>query len=220
MLQMKCPKCKELIVSSLLSDLENVTCGHCQVKVPVQDVMVTANGFTFYRTDLNKRLHSYKNLLRNVLDEREQMDKDPTASAEGRISLERMAQALKTLMATGRNNHRVYFETEQKLRYTLDGQQQTGTLRDLSMSGACIESSPGNSLPRKSNPLALEFSLPGKDHSFIIEGVVSWTGTGVFGFSFKKIKSGDCALLWEYIATSAEGQVPDATIRSQLCSNC
>lgn len=220
MLQMKCPKCKELIVSQLLSDLENVTCSHCQAKVPVQDVMVTANGFTFYRTDLNKRLHSYKNLLKSVIEERDQMAKDPTASAEGRSSLERMAQALKTLMATGRNNHRVYFETGQKLRYTHDEQQETGILKDLSMSGACIEAAPGSSLPRKSKALTLEFSLPGKDHSFIIEGVVSWTGKGVFGFSFKKIKSGDCALLWEYIATTAEGQVPDATIRSQLCSNC
>jgi len=220
MLQMKCPKCKKLIVSSLLSDLENVTCGHCQAKVPVQDVMVTANGFTFYRTDLNKRLHSYKNLLKSVLDEREQMEKDPTASTEGRSSLERMAQALKTLMATGRNNHRVYFETRQKIQYSLDGKQESGILKDLSMSGACIEAALGSVFPRKSKTLTLEFSLPGKDHTFIIEGIVSWTGKGVFGFSFKKIKSGDCALLWEYIATTAEGQVPDATIRSQICSNC
>ena len=220
MLQMKCPECKKLIVSPLLSDLENVTCCHCQTKVPVCDVMVTANGFTFYRTDLNKRLHTYKNLLKSVIDEREMLEKDPTASSEGKSSLERMAQALRTLMATGRNNHRVYFDVKQPLEYTLDAQPETGILKDLSMSGACVEVPTGSAFPRKNNTLVLEFSLPGTKHTFSIGGIVCWTGKGVFGVAFKKIRTGDCARLWEYIATTAEGRVPEATVRSQLCANC
>lgn len=218
MLKMKCAKCHELITSALLSDLEELTCSHCHAQVPVKDIMVTAEGFTFHRNDLNKRMHTYKNLLIDLLKERELLEQDPTASEEGKGSLERMVQALRDLMATGRNNYRVQFNNDGlKLQFRIDGQQHNGLMRDLSMSGACLKVGSTNLVPRRSYPLTLEFSLPGSEHRFIIEGTVCWTGDKMFGVSFTAIEAGDSSVLWEYIATEAEGRVPNAKVRPCLC---
>ncbi|WP_303721024.1 PilZ domain-containing protein [Malonomonas rubra] len=214
MLQMKCTECKELITSPLLPDLEQVTCNHCQALIPVKDVMVSANGFTYYCTDLKKRLPHYKSLLKSFILEREQMEKDQKATKERKRSLDKTIEALKSFLASARNHCRIHFNDEQFLQYRSDAQIEIGKLINISMSGACIESMMSITAPRQNTALTIMFSLPVSVHVFCIDGVIRWANDGLFGISFKTLRPEDRALLWEHIATLSLGYVPQQRVNA------
>lgn len=206
MLKMRCPKCDEMIVSALLSDMDQVPCDHCQALVPVTDVMVFAEGFTFHRNDLVKRLFRYKTLLDEICKERDLLEKNPQASEEGKKSLERFSKALAEVMAGARNNLRIDFTDTIPVRYRVNSQVQTGMLTNLSMSGACIEIDLKCSCPRKKVELSIEFSLPDTNYTFILAGTTSWSKRGKsFGVKFNRLDQKDVDTLWTYISSAVEG---------------
>jgi predicted Zn finger-like uncharacterized protein len=208
MLEMKCSECNGVISSALLADLEEVNCNHCQALVPIKDLTVSANGFTYYCADLKKRLPHYKSLLKNFTAELKYLEKDPDASSKRKHSLDKTVQALKTGMATTRNNCRIHFADEQLMKYRSDSQIEIGKLVNISMTGACIELMPSSTAPRKNSQMTIMFSLPDKEHVFSLNGVIRWCYDGSFGISFDAVKPEEGTLLWEYIATSTLGYVP------------
>ncbi|MDX2481252.1 MAG: PilZ domain-containing protein [Desulfuromusa sp.] len=188
MLKMKCPKCDEMIVSALLLDMDQVPCEHCQELVPVGNVMVFAEGFTFHRNDLLKRLFRYKTLLDEICKERDLLDKNPNASDESKKSLDRLSQALAEVLAGARNNLRIDFTEPISINYRVNSNVQSGSLTNLSMSGACVDVSPKASCPRKKMELSIEFALPSIDYNFILNGTTSWSKKGKsFGMKFSAI---------------------------------
>lgn len=205
MLKMKCPKCDEMIVSALLSDMDQVPCEHCQVLVPVENVMVFADGFTFHRNDLIKRLFRYKRLLDEICKERELLEKNPQASDESKKSLDRFSQALAEVMAGARDNLRIDFTEAILLSYRVNSQVQSGVLTNLSMSGACVDIDHKSACPRKKAALSIEFSLPGSDYTFILTGTTSWSKRGKsFGIKFNTLEQKALDALWAYISSSVE----------------
>jgi hypothetical protein len=206
MLKMKCPQCEEMIVSPLLSDLDQIPCEHCKEIVPVaDDVLVFAEGFTFHRNDLIKRVFRYKTLLDEICKERELLEKNPDASEESKKSLARFAEALAEVMAGARRNFRIDFTQQVPLRYRINSQQQTGLLNNLSMSGACVQIERRTACPRKKTALAVAFRLPGVDHSFTLTGSVSWVKKGTsFGVEFDKLPQRDADTLWDFITAAVD----------------
>jgi hypothetical protein len=206
MLKMKCSKCEEMIVSALLSDMDEVSCEHCQAVVPVDNVMVFAEGFTFHRNDLIKRLFRYKGLLDEISKERALLEKNPQASVESKKSLDRFAQALAEVMAGARKNLRIDFSDSIPIRYRVNARAENGKLTNISMSGACIEIAPKAACPRKKTALTIEFSLPGVDFEFSLPGNVSWAKRGqTFGVEFSELEQQTFDRLWNYISTSVAG---------------
>ena len=194
-----------MIVSALLSDMDQVTCEHCQVQVPVENVMVFAEGFTFHRNDLIKRLFRYKGLLDEISKERQMLEQNPQASAESKKSLDRFSQALAEVMAGARNNLRIDFSKALPVRYRASSRAESGKLVNISMSGACIEIDQKAACPRKKAALTIEFSLPGLDYSFSLSGRVSWAKKGrSFGLEFNDIEQAALDNLWDYISSAAE----------------
>jgi PilZ domain len=205
MLKMKCPKCDEMIVSALLSDMDQVPCEHCQELVPVGNVMVFAEGFTFHRNDLVKRLFRYKTLLDEICKERDLLDKNPNASDESKKSLGRFAQALAEVMAGARNNLRIDFTEPISISYRVNTHVQSAFLTNLSMSGACVDVAPKAPCPRKKTVLSIEFALPGIDCNFILTGTTSWSKRGKsFGIKFNAIDEQTIENLWDFITSSVE----------------
>lgn len=205
MLKMKCPKCSEMIVSALLSDMEQVPCVHCKEIVPVTDVMIFAEGFTFHRNDLVKRLFRYKTLLEEICKERDLLEKNPQASDESKKSLDRFSQALAEVMAGARKNLRIDFTERIPLRYRFNSYAETGALTNLSMTGACIEINKQATCPKKKNALALEFALPGTKYTSTLTGTVSWIKKGnSFGVEFNPLEKQDLDALWEFISSAVE----------------
>jgi len=206
MLKMKCPNCEEMIVSALLADMNEVSCKHCQSLVPVDNVMVFAEGFTFHRNDLLKRLFRYKGLLDEIGKERALLEKNPQASDESKKSLDRFAQALAEVMAGARKNLRIDFADSVPARYRANSRAESGRLVNISMSGACVEVVPKAACPRKATALTIEFSLPGIDFEFSLSGNVSWAKKGqTFGVEFNELQPQAFDRLWDYIANSVAG---------------
>lgn len=202
---MKCPKCSEMIVSALLSDLEQVSCEHCKEIVPVADVMIFAEGFTFHRNDLVKRLFRYKTLLDEIGKERDLLDKNPLASEESKKSLDRFSQALAEVMAGARKNLRIDFTETIPLRYRFNSHVESGALANLSMTGACIGINPQATCPKKKSVLVIEFALPRINHASTLTGTVSWVKKGnSFGVEFNSLNKQDSDALWNFISSAVE----------------
>ena len=216
MLKMKCPNCDEMIASALLSELEQITCDHCLQSVSVADVLVYAEGFTFHRSDLLKRLFRYKTLLSEVGKEREMLENDVHASEESKKSLERFQQALEEVMAGARNNLRLDFTEPLPVRFSVNEQIHSAALVNLSMTGACLEIAHNVPCPRRKVAIALTISLPGLNTGFDLSGTVSWVdkaGTKAHngcavGIEFKSLNAENISHLWDFIssAASAPGQ--------------
>jgi hypothetical protein len=203
---MKCQACKEIVVSQLLAEIDTIVCESCHQTVPVQDVMVSANGFTFHRNDLLKRLFRYKTLLNEVSIERALLEDDPHASAESKKSLDQFLQALREVMAGARNRLRLDFTEDVPVKFHINGQEQAGNLTNLSTTGACISAASFATLPKQKGAITLQFSLPVGDGLLTLSGTVSWvrkTGPGgLVGIEFKNLEETVADALWGFIASS------------------
>ena len=205
MLKMKCPRCQQEIVSALLSDMDLVPCPHCKEVVPVAEVMVFAEGFTFHRNDLIKRMFRYKTLLAEINKERELLEQNPEASNEGKRSLGRFSQALAEVMAGARNNLRIDFTEPIPLKYRFNSHIEQGYLVNISMSGACFEIDSNALFPKKKSSIVLEFSLPGINYVFFLSGTTSWIRKGnSIGVEFETLEQQDLDTMWAFITSAVE----------------
>jgi hypothetical protein len=211
MLKMKCSNCGKSIASSLLTELETVLCSHCRQTVPVENVFITAGGFTICRDDLLKRIFRYQQLLREVVKERELMEQSEDISPASKRSTDRFLGILEELLTGARKNFRLRFSNAIPLRLTLDHQVRSGRLINLSIVGACIELDEPGSLPRRRTPVMLEFLPADRPTAFFLAGTVAWVNKGEInqsgvpwiGIKFNNLVEDDRAGLWQFIAACA-----------------
>jgi hypothetical protein len=211
MLIMKCPKCEKYISSALLAEISSIVCEHCHAEVPVSNVLVSSNGFTFDRNDLLKRFFRYRKLLDEVIDEHSSMVNGANSSAESRRSIEQFLAILQGMMTGARDNFRYQFSFPLPAKLCYSRHECSGTFFNLSTEGARIEISKSNPLPRVKGGISIEFSLPDSDEIFSIDGDICWTQkaeNGEFsrhsvGIRFRGLDMDIRAKLWKFISTAA-----------------
>lgn len=210
MLKMMCPNCHELIVSSLLAEIDETFCSHCNEGVPVRNVLISARGMTINRDDLLKRFFRYKKLLHEVVEERALMEDSRESLETSKKSSDHFIATLEELMAGARDNFRLQFSLTVPVRFNYDGHVQSGWLVNLSMVGACIEIDNVYVLPSIGSGVSIDFSLPGQKSGFSVSGMVAWIKPAgreldsVFdvGIRFTDIVEKDRVDLWQLISSS------------------
>ena len=211
MLIMKCPKCDKYIKSELLAEIATIACEHCDSEVAVKNVLVSSNGFTFDRQDLLKRFFRYRKLLDEVIDEHSSLSENKNSSTESRSSIKQFLNILQGMMTGARDNFRLQFSSPVHVKTCYSKHECSGIFYNLSMEGARIEISGSNPLPRVRGEFSLEFSLPGKEETLLITGVVCWTEKAKgaerakhsVGIKFNSLESSVRSVLWQYISKSA-----------------
>ncbi len=213
MLIMKCPKCNKYIKSALLAEINSISCEHCHVDVPVTNVLISSNGFTFDRADLLKRFFRYRKLLDEVIDERNSLLENSQASDASRRSIEQFMAILQEMMTGARDTFRYEFTVPLSAKLHYNKTTCNGTFFNLSAEGACIEIPRTNYLPRVGGVILVEFSLPDDGGNFSIHGDVCWTQKAKntekakhsVGIKFEKLEPASHAKLWHFISTLASG---------------
>lgn len=210
MLKMMCPNCHELIVSSLLAEIDEIACGHCHEGVPVRNVLISARGMTINRDDLLKRFFRYKKLLIETVEERDSMRENVESLETSKKSTDQFIETLEELMAGARDNYRLDFSLTVPVRFSYDNKVQSGWMVNLSMVGACIETENCYFMPSVGSIVSIEFSLPGNRSVFSLSGMIAWIkGAGQeadslydIGVKFVNINDQMRADLWHLISSS------------------
>ena len=216
MLIMKCPKCDKYINSALLAEITTVVCEHCNVEVPVANVLVSSNGFTFDRNDLLKRFFRYRKLLDEVIDERNSLVGNTAASEVSKSSIEQFMSILQGMLTGARDNFRCEFSVPLPVWICYSTTECFGNVFNLSTEGVGIEIPRTNLLPRVGGVILAEFSLPDAEEKFSISGEICWTqkaGNGdqskhSVGVKFNGLDPSIQAKLWQFVSALAS-DVPE-----------
>lgn len=211
MLIMKCPECDKYISSALLAEIQSIQCEFCHAQVPVKNVLVSANGFTFDRNDLLKRFFRYRKLLDEVIDERNALQSNSRASEESKRSIEQFLSILQGMMTGARDNFRYQFDTLVVTQLTYGTHKCQGHFINLSMEGACLEIASANPLPRVGGIVSVEFMLPDMKEKFLLSGKMCWTQKAVapqhtnhsVGVKFDEFDESLKTVLWNFISKLA-----------------
>ena len=78
-----------------------------------------------------------------------------------------------------------------------NGRVTTSRMVDISERGACLECP----ILVSKQPLQLNFSLPGLQQPFRVEGIAAWTGNGKVGIQFMSFVEGSQAVLTEWLGS-------------------
>jgi hypothetical protein len=210
MLKMTCQNCTKEISSPLLVELANIDCPHCGKTVPVNNIIISAQGYTYHRSDLIKRLFRYKSLIAEVTNERDLLEKKPGSSPLSKKSLTRFLETLEEMMAGAREHLRIDFAPSLPVAYETEGRTSTCHLINLSLEGARLETETGKPLPNKKSPISINFSLPDEQRSITLNGNVSWTKNAArskshhpqIGLRFGHLEQDLQAALWSFISYS------------------
>jgi len=214
MLIMKCPKCDKYIESALLAEIQSIVCEHCHVEVPVSNVLVSSNGFTFDRNDLLKRFFRYRKLLDEVIDEHSSLVSSRESSTESKRSIEQFLAILQGMMTGARDNFRYQFTRPVSAKVCYSRHECSGTFFNLSTEGACIEIARSNPLPRVKGGISVEFTLPNRDGIISVDGDICWTNkakSGEYakhsvGIRFRDMDSESHEKLWQFISSMASSR--------------
>lgn len=223
MLIMKCSKCQKYIESELLVELSTVECEHCGTVVPVKNILVSSNGFTFDRDDLLKRFFRYRKLLDEVIDEHNALEHSSSASSESKQSISQFLSILQGMMTGARANFRCRFQTPVVVDVRYSRHSCYGRFVNLSMEGACIDLDCKNPLPRVGSVINLQFSLSHVDVEFKVSGIICWVKQGKsgqdckhdIGVKFDPLDPSLKDLLWEVIIQQAGGKKEDVEGRKK-----
>ncbi len=215
MLIMKCPSCQKYIRSVLLAEISEICCEHCGSTVPVHNVLVSSNGFTFDRNDLLKRFFRYRKLLDEVIDEHTHLHENPVSRSESKKSIEQFLQILQGMMTGARDHFRCDFDSPISCRIIYAGTEVEGFFQNLSMEGACLQLVSGPVRPKVKHSLILKFFLPHCVSEFVLSGEICWVekvkdlvGKGpVIGIRFDPVEKRAQENLWKFICSEA-GKVP------------
>lgn len=219
LLKMLCPNCHELIFSSLLAEIDEMYCSHCNKDVPVRNVLISARGMTISRDELLKRIFRYKKLLADIVEEKSLMSVGVDPSDPGRKSTDQFIEILKEMMAGARGNYRLQFALSVPVRLRFDGKLQSGWLVNLSMVGACIETDNIYIIPAVGSIITTEFLLPGHGVPFSLSGKIAWIkgASGKenpavdIGIKFTDLDKRDRENLWQVISSSVKNVLADTS---------
>ena len=211
MLIMKCPSCQKYIKSVLLAEISRINCEHCNTEVPVQNVLVSSNGFTFDRNDLLKRFFRYRKLLDEVIDEHSHLQDNPVSRSESKKSVAQFLHILQGMMTGAREHFRCDFKMQVRCKIISAGIDSDGYFHNLSMDGACIQFATSSIRPKVKDSLRLKFFLPHCVSEFILSGEICWVektksapGEGaVIGIRFDPIDKQVEENLWKFICAEA-----------------
>ncbi len=175
MLKMNCPICQHEIVSPLLSECRHVVCPACKQEVRVKNIIVYSNGLSCHRDQLRTKLYHYKDLLAAAYRDKKQRQDTSDSHFQNNTRSEQFIVTLQELMAGARDNYRAtvddYFVT-----YRSHHLKGFARLLNLSVAGACIQSTTDASLPCAINQeLILSLAVPGRPDALTITGRVSWS---------------------------------------------
>lgn len=212
MLKMRCPKCRKPIRSHLLAEVTTVFCNSCNEYIAVNEVYITAKGYTMLRKDLLSRTHRYEKLLHEAEKEMNLISRSPGISAESVKSINKFVTMLKELLDGARNNFRVHVP-DVTVKYNSENGIRSARLVNLSVVGACIEPESTDHLPKIKKPITLNFALPGFDESFLLKGKVAWVKKGAkyrdfetgIGVKFEYMDEATRSRLWKFIAFGEKG---------------
>lgn len=208
MLLMKCPECKEYIKSVLLAELKEVECEHCHVEVPVANVLVSSNGFTFERSDLLRRFFRYRKLLDEAIEERNSLKEGNNAATEAsQRSIEQFMKVLQGMMAGARDHFRYTFPEPVIARLGYSQQECAGAVYNVSMDGVCVELATTHPLPRVKTEMTITFKLPGQTQLLAVTGEICWVRQGhsdesrghTAGAHFHRLDDNTRDAMWQFI---------------------
>ncbi len=214
MLVMKCPECQGKIVSDLLVELQVLTCPHCHQQVNVTDIQISANGMTYDRNDLVKRLFHYKKMLQETIAERHH-DKSVLANQTNGRGKDKFVGALKGMMTGARNHYRHLFDQYAEAHVSFCERESYSRFVNLSLDGCCLLFDAADGFPAKGDCLMLDFILPDSDIQLKLLAKACWTQVDqddsgqrkiVVGVVFCNISESDQKLLWDYICSVADRQ--------------
>lgn len=211
-LKMMCPSCHEPIISSLLAEIDEIACHHCNQGVPVRNVLISARGMTINREDLLKRFFRYKKLLMEVVEERETMGANAEAADSSNKSADQFIATLQELMAGARDHFRLNFTIAVPVRIKFNGKVQSGWLVNVSMVGACIETENLYFMPTVGSLVSIEFTLPGNKKIFSLKCMIAWinqagkkaASTYDIGLKFIDVNADAKNDLWHLISVSVQ----------------
>jgi len=213
MLTMKCPSCEKYIKSVLLAEISSIVCEHCGSEVPVKNILVSSNGFTFDRNDLLKRFFRYRKLLDEVIDEQSQLKENPAVRAESKRSISQFLGILQGMMAGARDHFRCEFKLPVNVRILYGDKELEGTFYNLSMDGACVMLRSAPVMPKIRDSLRIRFFLPDCIREFVLSGEICWAEKAkenrgpLIGLRFDTIDKQVQEELWNYICKAAR-EVP------------
>jgi Tfp pilus assembly protein PilZ len=216
MLQMKCPKCEEIISSPFLVEVGSISCNHCEENVTVKDVFVKTKGFTIHRDTLLDRVRHYRTLLEEV--KREMMlprDSDASSTA-AQQSLDQYYAALRELMEAARGNYRLTISQDLTLAIELAGSTSKGRLLNLSTKGAAIKPTKQHGSLRQGSEIKLRFALPGIAEPLSLVAKIAWIGKNekdekqsstTMGVSFINLSNKVRTYIWDYIVDNQKNSL-------------
>ena len=206
MLKMKCLACEKDIVSPLLAELKQITCPVCGEDVPVKDIIVYANGFSYDRTQLRGQLYRYKELLNAARHDYEKLKNSPTANAKSTASSKQFVATLQEIMTGAKNSCRVSMLRDYFVMYKSNGFKGFALVFNLSMDGICLQATTKEALPGTNKDITISLSLPGTPKPLTIHGRVVWSRlpgdslpTQFVGIQFLPLDSMTQKLLWRFI---------------------
>jgi hypothetical protein len=212
MLQMNCPKCREVIKSPYLAELSTTHCNHCNEDVTVQDVFVATKGFTMHRDDLLNRISRFQKLLAEVEKEIRLLENNESVSKTTQRNINNFYATLQELLIGARSNFRLDVADDLAIEMGYNNNQETGKLVNLSSEGASLEFEALNERPRNKTEVTVQFMLPGIAEQLSLLGRVAWireinkdaeTRIIKVGVKFMNLDDKVRDILWNYIVSNS-----------------
>ncbi|PLX74554.1 MAG: hypothetical protein C0615_09395 [Desulfuromonas sp.] len=218
MLQMKCPQCEGTIKSPFLVEIGNITCQHCKETVTVNDVFVATKSFTMHRDALLTQIKHYRNLLKNVEQEKSQLIKNDSSSSEAQ-SLDQYHSSLRELLEASRENYRLRVSQNLPLRVAWKEVKSPGRVLNISTKGAAILTKGLLGALRQDDTLQVLLGLPGADSPLKMTARIAWQQKReqaaearalILGVQFQDMDRQTHGKVWDYIMTQSDApEIPE-----------
>jgi hypothetical protein len=199
MLKVECPQCRQWLHSPFLVETKEMSCPTCNIKIPVQEVYVSAGSFSISRDVLKKHFFKYERLLKEAVHELEELKKEG-ASKPYRISQDNInsfIDNLKEMLEGCRSGFRIA-PGEKHVNYFIKDSGYDGTLVNISMTGMCLNATDPSHTPAKGSDVSIELS--DGPYNFKVPGtVVRASKDGSMGIQFLSMAPEIRDSLLEYI---------------------
>ena len=189
MLKAECPECKQWLHSNMLQEKKEVVCPTCNVKVDVDELYISAGPYSISRKVLKKHFFKYKRLLDEAFKELDELKSESSDSKPFKITEDNVSafiDNLKEMLEGCREGYRA-FPDNLKVDFICGGQRYESELGNVSVSGTCVQLSPGVQVPDKGADVGLEIKSSGYDLK--LHGKVVWVRDGgSLGIRFEKLE--------------------------------
>lgn len=198
MLKVECPQCKEWIYLPFKSDEQETRCPHCSQMIPIKDVYISAGPYLIYREVLMKNMFKYKRLLAEAEKEISGLEKSGNRAFE--ISAQTLGvfvNHLKELLSGCRNDLRHPVIDDLTAEYILNGGKYKGKIKNLSVTGVCIDAGRNVTMAGLWNEIELKFYE--HEESIRLNGRIMWIRYNLMGIKFGEQDSSAGEFIRKYI---------------------